>query len=140
MFRRHSGGGLPFSLIIMTPFLNDSLGTWEEVPHTTWITERKYSTLYEFKCQVNKKLGVVRVYLRVPFDVYTVGYTSVVGTVAEAYRPLYATLLCGSVNGQNYQMYCRLSSTGELSFGTSNDKATGSQHIVISGTYHIATA
>ena len=26
MFRHHSGGGLPFSLIIMTPFLNDSLG------------------------------------------------------------------------------------------------------------------
>lgn len=25
MFRHHSGGGLPFSLIIMTPFLNDSL-------------------------------------------------------------------------------------------------------------------
>lgn len=27
MFRHHSGGGLPFSLIIMTPFLNDSLAS-----------------------------------------------------------------------------------------------------------------
>lgn len=32
MFRRHSGGGLPFSLIIMTPFLNDSLTEINERP------------------------------------------------------------------------------------------------------------
>ena len=121
--------------------LNDSLGKWEDVPHTEWIPDRNYSPMYEFHCQVNKKLGLVRVYLRMPFNVYgAVGFTSVVGTVAEEYRPLYSTLLCGSVYNQNYQMYCRLSGSGELSLGANTERAFGEQHTVISGTYYIATA
>lgn len=119
--------------------MNNGLGTWEDIAHTDWIPNRNYTSLYEFHCKFNRKLGVIQVYLRIPFTVYSIGYNSVVGTIAESYRPIYATLLCGSVNNQNYQMYCRLSSEGELSFGTTTDKAQGSQHIVISGFYFIGS-
>lgn len=51
MFRRHSGGGLPFSLIIMTPFLNDSLADIKShigmiVQSTTLDTEAKVKAIY----------------------------------------------------------------------------------------------
>ena len=119
--------------------LNNGLDQWETIAHTTWIPTRNYTTMYEFSGSINKTLGLVSVYLRIPFSVYgTAGYTSVVGAVASAYRPRESCVLRAFVYNQNYILNAFLSAeSGELHLGALVSAATGSQHVVISGVYKI---
>lgn len=119
--------------------MNNGLDSWETIAHTTWIPTRNYSTLYEFSGSINSTLGLVSIYLRIPFTVYrAMGYSSVVGVVASAYRPKQSCVLSASVYNQNYEMKAHLSSdSGELHLAALIQAATGSQHIIIRGVYKI---
>ena len=135
MFRHHSGGGLPFSLIIMTPFLNDSLSTWEPISRQDIIGDTYNGTLYEFSCFRNQKLRRVKIYLRGSFNVYTTGYKSDVCVITNKYRPDMRYLLYAAIYGQNAILFANTDSDGQITLGTLNSNFEGSQHIVISGEY-----